>query len=537
MGGTTILYVVYGGNRSVIWTDVVQMALIWFGIFVCVGVAIAQLPAGPRACATRWRSRRPRGGSRSMDTLARPHAALHALERAHRRHVPGDGVLRLRPEPGAALPVRPQPDREPPVAALQRLPQGADAVPDPADRRAGLRLLPLPRSRRSLWNAAELRAARGARAAGRARARCAARPRRRTPRASAAAAAFAARPRRRRSRAPAREAYRRPHRERLAARARPRCAGSRRSTGRHAVQRHQLHLPDLRGLAAARRPGRPGDRGDLRGRDVDAVAASSTRSPPRRWSTSTSASGTTARATRTTCWSRACSRRSGASSRASWRSQAGRLGSAIEVVNRFGSYFYGSILGVFGLAVLTPRASARGAFYGLLAGMTAVFLVVPAHEHCLPLVQRRRRADRVRSRARDHGRFRGPVGKARRKRITGPRTTIEAACAGRAGSRQGQSGTCLWRLLAAGLQLDYEAEVENGFQYRYGRRGGGGGRSRRRCASPRRRPCRARSCCSAIRTSARAPSSTPSPGCARPSPTIRVRPSRSCAAASRTAAS
>jgi Na+/proline symporter len=55
--------------------------------------------------------------------------------------------------------------------------------------------------------------------------------------------------------------------------------------------------------------------------------------------------------------------------------QAGKLGSAIEVVNRFGSYFYGSILGVFGLAILTPRASARGAFYGLLTGMTTVFLV------------------------------------------------------------------------------------------------------------------------------------------------------------------
>jgi Na+(H+)/acetate symporter ActP len=55
--------------------------------------------------------------------------------------------------------------------------------------------------------------------------------------------------------------------------------------------------------------------------------------------------------------------------------KAGQLGSAIEVVNRFGSYFYGSILGVFALAILTPRASARGAFYGLFAGMGAVFLV------------------------------------------------------------------------------------------------------------------------------------------------------------------
>lgn len=55
--------------------------------------------------------------------------------------------------------------------------------------------------------------------------------------------------------------------------------------------------------------------------------------------------------------------------------RAGQLGSAIEVVNRFGSYFYGSILGVFGLAVLTRRATARGAFYGLFAGMAAVALV------------------------------------------------------------------------------------------------------------------------------------------------------------------
>jgi len=55
--------------------------------------------------------------------------------------------------------------------------------------------------------------------------------------------------------------------------------------------------------------------------------------------------------------------------------QAGRLGSAIEVVNKFGSYFYGSILGVFALAVLTRGASATGAFWGLLAGMVTVWLV------------------------------------------------------------------------------------------------------------------------------------------------------------------
>ena len=51
---------------------------------------------------------------------------------------------------------------------------------------------------------------------------------------------------------------------------------------------------------------------------------------------------------------------------------AAELGSLIEVVNRFGSFFYGSILGVFILAVGFPRASANGAFIGLIAGMGAV---------------------------------------------------------------------------------------------------------------------------------------------------------------------
>ena len=47
------------------------------------------------------------------------------------------------------------------------------------------------------------------------------------------------------------------------------------------------------------------------------------------------------------------------------------LGSLIEVVNRFGSFFYGSILGVFLLAMI-PRARALGAFVGLLAGMATI---------------------------------------------------------------------------------------------------------------------------------------------------------------------
>jgi SSS family transporter len=51
---------------------------------------------------------------------------------------------------------------------------------------------------------------------------------------------------------------------------------------------------------------------------------------------------------------------------------AAELGSLIEVVNRFGSFFYGSILGVFILAVGFTRATANGAFVGLIAGMASV---------------------------------------------------------------------------------------------------------------------------------------------------------------------
>jgi SSS family transporter len=47
------------------------------------------------------------------------------------------------------------------------------------------------------------------------------------------------------------------------------------------------------------------------------------------------------------------------------------LGSLIEVVNRFGSFFYGSILGVFLLAMM-PSARSLGAFVGLLCGMAVV---------------------------------------------------------------------------------------------------------------------------------------------------------------------
>jgi solute:Na+ symporter, SSS family len=54
---------------------------------------------------------------------------------------------------------------------------------------------------------------------------------------------------------------------------------------------------------------------------------------------------------------------------------AANQGSLIEVVNRYGSFFYGSLLGVFILAILTKRATAAGAFCGLISGMAVVLVV------------------------------------------------------------------------------------------------------------------------------------------------------------------
>lgn len=52
---------------------------------------------------------------------------------------------------------------------------------------------------------------------------------------------------------------------------------------------------------------------------------------------------------------------------------ATNLGSLIEVVNTFGSFFYGSLLGVFVLAFGVRSATGSGAFYGLLFGIVAVW--------------------------------------------------------------------------------------------------------------------------------------------------------------------
>jgi solute:Na+ symporter, SSS family len=59
----------------------------------------------------------------------------------------------------------------------------------------------------------------------------------------------------------------------------------------------------------------------------------------------------------------------------SFAAYAANAGSLIEVVNKVGSLFYGTLLGGFVLAIGTRRATGRGAFWGMLAGFATVLAV------------------------------------------------------------------------------------------------------------------------------------------------------------------
>jgi Na+/proline symporter len=51
------------------------------------------------------------------------------------------------------------------------------------------------------------------------------------------------------------------------------------------------------------------------------------------------------------------------------------IGSVVEKINEYGSFFYGSLLGIFGLALFVPAAGGRAGVTGLVAGMATVLLV------------------------------------------------------------------------------------------------------------------------------------------------------------------
>jgi Na+/proline symporter len=371
MGGSTIAYVIYGGNKSVIWTDVVQMAIIWFGIFLCFGVAIAQLPESVHlrdALALAQAT----GRLRIMDTspsLTTPYTLWSGLiaglflmlsyfgcdQSQVQRYLSGSSLTQSRLSLlfNAFLKV--------PMQFLILL--------------TGVLVFVFYHFHQPplLWNRVEL-----ARLERQAPADDLARVRTRFEAAWAARRDAAERYARTRDAADA-AAYRAAAKELEAARGEPArmiegIIGGRYNDTNYIFPTYILaHLP--RGLA---------------GLVIAVIFAAA-------MSTLSGEFNSLATATVVDFYKRFVRPAGGDAHEllvsrlltGFWGGfaclialQAGRLGSAIEVVNRFGSYFYGSILGVFGLAVLTPRASAAGAFWGLLAGMATVWTVAtftPVH--------------------------------------------------------------------------------------------------------------------------------------------------------------
>jgi Na+/proline symporter len=368
MGGSTIVYVIYGGNRSVIWTDVVQMGIIWFGIFLCLGVAIVQLPEhfGLRDALALAQTT---GRLRVMDpspSLTAPYTLWSGLvggffimlsyfgcdQSQVQRYLSGSSLTQSRLSLlfNAFLKVPMQflilltgvlvfvfyHFHTPPllwnVVEMRKL--EAAAPPE----------LPAVRSRYEAALAARTEAAQ---AFGRG-----ARP-------SAAATYLAANREVEAARkqaialvetvnggsvttTPTTSSVVRPRQHARRPR-RPVIAVIRRRHV-HPVRRVQLprHRDDDRFLQAVRPP--------------TAATPTTSSSPSDR----------------------------GVGGLRPVALQAGRFGSAIETVNRFGSYVYGPILGIFALAVLTPSASGRGAFWGGLAGEAVVcWLVLRSPVHFL----------------------------------------------------------------------------------------------------------------------------------------------------------
>ncbi len=365
MGGTTILYVVYGGNKSVIWTDVVQMAIIWFGIFVCVGVAIAQLPASfslRDSLALAQLTNHLEVMDTSLDP-ARPYtlwsgvvggtflamAYFGADQSQVQRYLSGKSLQESR----LALLFN----------AFLKVPMQFLILLTGVLVFVFYHFEPPP----LLWNAVEARRLETGLpapelAALRQRFEIAHRDR------QTAADDYGG------TRSPeARRAYLDAHARLSAAHAE---AGRRvqELSGGKAYNDTNYIFPSY---VVSQLPG------GLAGLVIAVIFAAA-------MSTLSGEFNSLATASMVDFYQRFVRKEASdahylAVSRlftAGWgvfacavALQAGKLGSAIEVVNRFGSYFYGSILGVFGLAILTPRASARGAFYGLLAGMATVFLV------------------------------------------------------------------------------------------------------------------------------------------------------------------
>ena len=362
-----VVYTMFGGVQAVTWTDVKIMVLIVFGLFAMIAAAIIGLPPASGivdgltiAAAT--------GPAEDLRLLLRPHQPVHVLVGHDRRALPVLLVFRHRSEPGAAIPDRAIGRRGPALAADERVLENPASVPRAPARRPRLRVLhfnqpPL------LFNPTQLQRIQGTpglcRAAERVRrapSKIGARPPRISPR-RAKRTTRRASPRLKTRCGPARRrssrstAGPRSRRARRAATARsPTSTTSSRPSFSRKLPVGLVGLLIVAIILAATDT----IAGELNSLSTATIIDFYKR---RLRPTATDAHYLTVSKIATGLWGLfACAV-------AVW---AADLGSLIEVVNRFGSFFYGSILGVFILAVAFPRSTGNGAFVGLLAGMGTV---------------------------------------------------------------------------------------------------------------------------------------------------------------------
>ena len=119
MGVPAVGYTMVGGVQAVTWADVKQMFVIVVGVAAAIVVLVAGLPSGTSLDARCTSPAPPAASTPRLQLLARED--LHVLVGPDRRPVPDAVLLRLRPEPGAALPHREIGRRGPPVAADERV--------------------------------------------------------------------------------------------------------------------------------------------------------------------------------------------------------------------------------------------------------------------------------------------------------------------------------------------------------------------------------------------------------------------------------
>ena len=139
----------FGGVQAVAWTDVKQMGVIVAGVCAVVVALVLGLPREV-SLGDALHIAGAAGRLKTLDFSFNLTEKYTVWSGDDRRAVPDAVVLRLRPEPGAALPDREVDRRGAQLADDERVRQDPAPGAHPAHRRARVRLLPVRAAARAL---------------------------------------------------------------------------------------------------------------------------------------------------------------------------------------------------------------------------------------------------------------------------------------------------------------------------------------------------------------------------------------------------